>query len=118
MDKKKVTIETSPTETKTEIDTEYKDNYFVSIGLEYRIIKPLAVRAGVFYEPSPTKDEGLNPVVDPTYITPTFGIAYDIVEQVEFTVGAMYFMGQEREDNNIKYNKKMIALISGLRMKF
>ena len=82
----------------TESETNYKHNFRVALGVEYEIIKQLAVRAGIQFIQSPTKDKGLVLTsCDTNQFLPTLGVAWRIVRFLELTVSGEYVMGFERK---------------------
>lgn len=97
----------------------YSDSFIPRIGVQYNIMKNLQLRAGAYYDSSPT---------DPDYFTPetvslntfayTLGLSYSPIEMLSIDVSFLQLFGQKSEmqytPDNFKGTYQTITYIPGL----
>ncbi len=114
MDKIKFTVAGNATENKTY----YDNSYYACIGAEYKKER-FALRTGLRYEHSPTKDEGMNPLsCDVDLLVGSVGGAYRLGKKVGLSVAALYIYGFDREYNAQTFHQSFIVLMTGIDLKF
>lgn len=104
--------------TTTEMETHFKNCVNASLGLEYLLSDPVALRLGLAYSQSGTDDEGLslgNPDVDKFVMTIGVGYTIDIVT---INVAGMLSLGSEREYNGTRFDADTNVLTAGVHLAF
>ena len=115
MDKIKVNIKGLPD---NEIGTFYKDSWVAGIGMEYWIRNDFALKAGLKYVQSATKDRGLAPgTVDVDQWNPTAGFAYVLSDSTELNASAMFTYGPREEFHGQTFEMGHWSLILGARFR-
>lgn len=80
---------------------DYEDTYIVRTGMEYRTSKKLALRAGLFYDKNPVKDEKLDPTLpDADRVGFNFGFGYNLTKNLSIDVAYLYLHFVDRTIDN------------------
>ncbi|MGL5116647.1 MAG: OmpP1/FadL family transporter, partial [Beijerinckiaceae bacterium] len=84
----------------TSLGLQYRDEWFLSVGAEYRPTQNLKLRAGVGYEISPITDEtrGVR-VLDSNRLWLSAGVGYKFNDQLEFDVGYSHLILEKGKVN-------------------
>ena len=101
----------------------YKDSFITRIGAEYIINDKWTVRAGGYYDPSPTHDDYFTPeTVSLNTLSFTFGATYTYDEHWLFTVSYIQTNGAETEKqylpSNFSGTYKSVANIPGFGIRY
>ncbi|WP_075215591.1 OmpP1/FadL family transporter [Mongoliimonas terrestris] len=95
-----VDVENSALGTVTELDFEYKDGWFFSLGGEYAWNENLTLRTGLGYEISPVTDEFRSArLPDANRIWASVGLTYEVNERLSFDAAYTHLFGEESDIN-------------------
>lgn len=97
----------------------YKDSFVPRVGIQYDVMDNLQLRAGAYYDSSPTNSEYFTPeTVSLNTFAYTLGLSYEPVEMLSIDVSFLQLFGQESEMNyapeNFKGTYQTITYIPGL----
>jgi long-subunit fatty acid transport protein len=87
--------------------TYFKNAWLIGIGAEYIINKKWVIRAGLKYDQSSTKKEGLNPALDVVdFWVSCIGIAYNITESIEVNFINNLAFGFHKEYDSQQFDRR------------
>ncbi len=76
----------------------YEDKLIIRVGGQYMLNEKLSIRAGGYYDPSPVKDDYLNPETPSTnQLGLTLGCTYQFSEKLSLDASFLYLQGAERD---------------------
>jgi long-chain fatty acid transport protein len=101
----------------------YEDAPVIRIGGQYQYSDKLTLRAGLYYDKSPVKDNYLNPETPSTnQIGFTLGASLKVNEKISIDASCIYLMGIEREASysptNFSGKYKSITLLPGIGLSY
>lgn len=101
----------------------YEDAPVIRIGGQYQYSDKLTLRAGLYYDKSPVKDDYLNPETPSTnQIGFTLGASVKFNEKLSIDASCIYLMGIEREASysptNFSGKYKSITLLPGIGLSY
>jgi len=77
---------------------EYKDSWIIRIGGQYKLNDKLTLRAGGYYDPTPTNEKYFNPETVSLNTTGlTLGLSYQPIENLSIDLSYLHLFGQEAE---------------------
>ncbi len=77
---------------------EYKDSWIIRIGGQYKLNDKLTLRAGGYYDPTPTNEKYFNPETISLNTTGlTLGLSYQPIENLSIDLSYLHLFGQEAE---------------------
>ncbi len=77
---------------------EYKDSWIIRIGGQYQLNDKLTLRAGGYYDPTPTNEKYFNPETVSLNTTGlTLGLSYQPIENLTIDLSYLHLFGQEAE---------------------
>lgn len=77
---------------------EYKDSWIIRIGGQYKLNDKLTLRAGGYYDPTPTNEKYFNPETISLNTTGlTLGLSYQPIENLSIDLSYLHLFGQEGE---------------------
>ncbi len=102
---------------------EYSNSLIMRIGGEYKLNDKITLRAGAYYDPSPTSDIYFSPeTVSLNTIAFTFGATYDYSENLQFTVSYLQTNGMETSKSyapaNFSGKYQTVAYIPGFGIRY
>lgn len=97
----------------------YKDTFIPRVGVQYNVMENLQLRAGAYYDSSPTNPDYFTPeTVSLNTFAYTLGLSYSPVEMLSIDVSFLQLFGQKSEmsytPDNFKGTYKTITYIPGL----
>lgn len=97
----------------------YKDSFIPRVGVQYNMMENLQLRAGAYYDSSPTNSDYFTPeTVSLNTFAYTLGLSYSPVEMLSIDVSFLQLFGQKSEmsytPGNFKGTYKTITYIPGL----
>lgn len=97
----------------------YKDSFVPRVGIQYNMMSNLQLRAGAYYDSSPTNPEYFTPeTVSLNTFAYTLGLSYTPIEILSIDVSFLQLFGQKSEMNyapaNFKGTYQTITYIPGL----
>ncbi|WP_181707436.1 OmpP1/FadL family transporter [Chthonobacter rhizosphaerae] len=95
-----VDVDNAAAGTVTELDFEYQDGWFFSLGAEYAWNDNLTLRSGLGYEISPVRDEFRSArLPDANRIWASVGFTYEVNERLSFDAAYTHLFGEESDIN-------------------
>ena len=80
---------------------DWKDSWFGSIGVDYRIDSNWTLRAGVAYDQTPTRDSTRSPrIPDGNRTWLSFGLGYKVSEELKFEAGYVHLWVDDADINH------------------
>jgi len=98
---------------------EYKDSFIPRIGIQYNMMDNLQLRAGAYYDTSPTNADYFTPeTVSLNTFAYTLGLSYSPIEMLSIDLSFLQLFGQKSEKaytpDNFKGTYQVITYIPGL----
>ena len=98
---------------------EYKDSFIPRIGIQYDMMENLQLRAGAYYDTSPTNSEYFTPeTVSLNTFAYTLGLSYSPIDMLSIDLSFLQLFGQKSEmeyaPDNFKGTYQTITYIPGL----
>ncbi|MFK5854722.1 MAG: outer membrane protein transport protein [Bacteroidota bacterium] len=98
---------------------EYKDSFIPRIGIQYNMMDNLQLRAGAYYDTSPTNSDYFTPeTVSLNTFAYTLGLSYSPIDMLSIDVSFLQLFGQKTEmqyaPDNFKGTYQTITYIPGL----
>ncbi len=98
---------------------EYKDSFIPRIGIQYDMMENLQLRAGAYYDTSPTNPDYFTPeTVSLNTFAYTLGLSYSPIDMLSIDVSFLQLFGQQSEmeyaPDNFKGTYQTITYIPGL----
>lgn len=98
---------------------EYKDSFIPRIGIQYNMMDNLQLRAGAYYDISPTNSDYFTPeTVSLNTFAYTLGLSYSPIDMLSIDVSFLQLFGQKTEmqyaPDNFKGTYQTITYIPGL----
>ncbi len=102
---------------------EYKDSFIPRLGVEYKLLDNLVLRAGVYYDVTPTNENYFSPeTVSLNTFAYTLGLSWEPVEFLSVDLSYLQTFGQQSyknyEPDNFGGTYKSAAYIPGLGLSF